>query len=87
MPIHEPDETDPLELCAVGCPDSSEEETAFMARCLAEEFLHLGRSPQEVLDLFRSPEYPLAHRAWLELGEVRVFALVTGIARRGVAHA
>jgi hypothetical protein len=87
MPIHEPDETDPLELRGVGWGDVSWEETAFMARCLAEEFLQMGRSAKDVLALFRSPEYALAHRAWLELGEVRIFALVSGIAARGVAHA
>jgi hypothetical protein len=83
MPIHEPDESDPLELCAVG-DDAAGESTACMARCLAEEFLRMGRSPQQVMELFRSPEYSLAHRAWVELGEVEVFALVSGIAQGGI---
>ena len=86
MPYHEPDETDPLELCAVGDAGIGGEDAAYMAECLCEEFLP-GRSPPEVMALFRSPEYLLAHRAWLELGEVKVFALVSEIASRRIAHA
>ena len=86
MPYHEPDETDPLELCAVGEADLGAEDAAYMAQCLCEEFLQ-GRTAQEVMALFRSPEYLLAHRAWLELGEVKVFALVSEIASRRITHA
>ena len=80
MPKQEPDASDPLELVAA-CAEP-EQDAAFMARCLAEEFLALGLGAQGVMALFRSPEYALAHRAWNELGEVRVFQMVQELARR-----
>jgi hypothetical protein len=82
MPKDEPDPEDPLELAAIGVADPGGESTRLMAECLAEEFLRMGHSPGAVMDLFRSPAYSLAHRAWLELGEVRVFTLVSGVADR-----
>ena len=80
MPYHEPDSTDPLELCGVRAGPATFEETGFLVECLAQEFLRMGFSPQDVLALFRCPDYPLAHRAWLELGEVAVFTLVRDVA-------
>jgi hypothetical protein len=80
MPYHEPDSTDPLELCGVRAGEATSEETGFLVQCLTQEYLRMGFSPQDVLALFRSPQYPLAHRAWLELGEVAVFTLVQDVA-------
>jgi len=76
MPHDEPDPTDPMELCGVAFDDATDADVASMVDCLAEEYLRLGFSPREVLALFRSPDYPLAHGAWIELGEVEVFARV-----------
>jgi hypothetical protein len=81
MPIHEPDEEDPLELSVVGIPDPSGEATRAMAACFAEEFLRLGFEPGRVLSLFESPRYALAHRAWLELGAHAIHAIVEEQAR------
>ena len=90
MPKNEPDASDPMELVPVRA-GGGEGSLLAMAECLAEEFLSLGYGPREVLALFRSSDYALPHRAWLELGEVRVFTLVFEIARRrarpqGAAH-
>ena len=79
MPKHEPDQSDPLELVAAAA--EHEQDTAYLARCLAGEFLALGLEAQAVMTLFRSPEYVLAHRAWSELGEVRVFQIVRELER------
>jgi hypothetical protein len=86
MPMHEPDASDPLELCGVRS-DVEEHDLRFMAECLIEEFWRPGSTSQEVMALFRSPEYSLAHRAWLELGEVQVFAMVSEVAARRSIHA
>jgi len=87
MPYHEPDATDPLELTGVRAGPSTREETGFLVECLTQEYLRMGFSPQDVLALFRSSEYPLAHRAWLELGEVAVFTLVQDVASALVRRA
>lgn len=82
MPKHEPEGEDPLELTGVSFDDPTGESVRTMAECFADEFLRLGHSPAEVMDLFRSPEHRLANLAWQELGEVAVFAMVSGIARQ-----
>ena len=80
MPKHEADPSDPMELVGEVCQLESEG-PKLLARCLAEEFLALGRDQEQVMELFRSPEYALAHRAWNELGDVRVFLIVSELAR------
>ena len=80
MPLHEPDATDPLELTAAGCRDETGQSMRIMTECFAEEFLRLGHSPADVMELFRGSEYRLAHRAWEHQGEVRVFAIVHEVA-------
>jgi hypothetical protein len=84
MPKNEPAPTDPMELVAIGA--EVEGNTLCMAESLAGEFLSMGLGVQEVMKLFRSAEYALAHRAWNEIGEVRVFLMVSEIAQRR-AHA
>ena len=80
MPKHEPAPEDPLALHGVRVPDPGGDAVERMAACIAEEFLRLGHGPGEVLELFRSPRYGLPHRAWRELGEVRIFTLVSSLA-------
>jgi hypothetical protein len=82
MPKNEPDLSDPMELAGVAFEDPSGTSVSIMAECFADEFLNLGHAPQEVMELFRSSEHRLAHLAWQQLGEVRVFAIVHDIARR-----
>jgi hypothetical protein len=82
MPKNDPADSDPLELTGVVFDDPSGTSLTVMAECFADEFLNLGYTPAEVMDLFRSREHRLAHHAWSELGEVTVFAMVHGIAQR-----
>jgi hypothetical protein len=82
MPKNEPDESDPLELELVGVRDDTGTATRVMAECFADEFLRLGYTPGDVMDLFRQPEHALPHRAWNELGEVAVFAMVQELAEQ-----
>lgn len=82
MPRLEPDHTDPMELAGVAFDDPSGQSVRVMSECFAEEFLRLGHSPAEVMQLFREPEHRLAHHAWQELGEIAVFAMVHELAGR-----
>lgn len=82
MPKNEPDQTDPMELTGVAFEDPTGQSVLVMAECFADEFLNLGHPPEVVMELFRSPEHRLAHRAWEELGEVSVYAMVRAVARR-----
>ena len=77
----QPDGDDPFELKAIGVADPDGTSLREMARCFAEEFLRLGFPTGRVLALFESPRYPLAHEAWLALGEPAVRALVEDAAR------
>jgi len=59
---------DPMELVAtpvIGDPD-------VMIECIAQEFAGLGWDEGQILDLFRSPSYPVLTQLWLGLGEVKV---------------
>lgn len=82
MPKNEPDQTDPMELTGVAFDDPTGQSVRVMAECFADEFLNFGHTPEEVMDLFHSSEHRLAHRAWEELGEVAVYAMVKAVARR-----
>lgn len=82
MPKNEPDLTDPMELAGVAFDDPSGESTRIMAECFADEFLRLGHSPVEVMDLFRCQEHRLANHAWQILGDVKVYLLVRQLAER-----
>jgi len=82
MPRNEPDHTDPMELTGVAFDDPTGQSVRVMAECFADEFLRLGHTSAQVMDLFRSTEHQLAHIAWQQLGEVHLYALVQEIARR-----
>jgi hypothetical protein len=80
MPKHEPDLEDPLSLEAASCDDPTGLSVQLMAEAFAEEFLRLGHTSAEVMDMFRSEDHSLAHHAWEQLGEVRLFALIGELA-------
>ena len=81
MPIHEPDPQDPVALHGVEVPDPDGASLRAMAECFVEEYLRLGFPPERVLALFRTPAYPLAHRAWTALGAGAVSEIVDEQAR------
>jgi hypothetical protein len=68
MPKNECDPDDPMELSAVVVP-TDEDTTDAMAECFIEEYLRLGRTAQQLLDLFRDPFYTGIHRVLLLRGE------------------
>jgi hypothetical protein len=56
MPKNEFDFADPLELNGMALL-TEEDTTGVMCECFIEEFLRLGHSPDEILALFRDPNY------------------------------
>lgn len=82
MPKLEPDATDPMELAGVAFDDPTGQSVRVMAECFADEFLRLGHSVSEVMELFRGSEHRLAHHAWERLGDIAVFAMVQELRSR-----
>ena len=75
MPYDDPEGDDPHELVGVVLP-GDEASTREMGSAFAEEFVQLGKSRQQILDLFRTPFYAGAHRALQALGEEEIDRLV-----------
>ncbi len=69
---------DPMEL--VGVEVSCDEDLA--AESFIDEFLRLGMSDAEVLELFRNPFYRATHRIFRSRGEAFVAALIARIRRQ-----
>ena len=68
MPKDEFDHEDPMEVISMPMPEDSEMELE-MARCLAEEFMRMGQSDEEVLAMFRNPFYSVPNGVDRPLGE------------------
>ena len=75
MPYHEPDPSDPNVLVGVSLP-GDEETTRKMAIAFAEEFALLGFDQKRLLNVFRTPDYEGAHRAYLLLGEEEILRII-----------
>jgi hypothetical protein len=56
MPKDEFDFEDPMELSGVTLP-TEEDTSEAMCECFIEEFMHMGYDPQQLLALFRNPNY------------------------------
>jgi hypothetical protein len=56
MPKNEFDTEDPLELNGVALV-TEEDTTDAMCECFIEEFMRMGYGPEQVLALFRNPQY------------------------------
>ncbi len=78
----EPD--DPMALMGVAMPTGPDgnEAMAAMAESLADEFLRMGYSSEQVMQMFRDPFYRTTHAIWRAWGEERVRAVVLPLARR-----
>ncbi len=75
MSMREPGPEEPMELVGVRLP-VTEDTTADMAECFAEEFIRLGHSVEEVLALFKNPFYAGPHEAYRNLGEERICEMI-----------
>ncbi len=78
----EPD--DPMALMGVAMPTgpNGDEAMATMAESLADEFLRMGYSQEQVMQMFRDPFFRMTHAIWRAWGEERVRAVVNTVARR-----
>jgi hypothetical protein len=75
MPYDQPDPSDPMLLLRVAVPAGAEAQRE-MAYALAEEFARLGYTGKQILALFRKPFYSGAHRAYRQLGQQEICAIV-----------
>jgi hypothetical protein len=75
MPAHEIDPEDPLELTGAVLP-TTEDLDEPMAAAFVEEFFQLGLGPDDILGLFRNPQYLGPHRVWRLKGDERIRELI-----------
>ena len=76
----EPD--DPMGLVGVTMPPVDEQVFADMAESLADEYLRMGYSKDQVLEMFRNPFYRMTHAIWQTWGEQKTKTLVGRLAQR-----
>ncbi len=74
MPYEEPEPDDHCELVGVALPEGDPDG---MAMVLIEEFIKVGFTDEELLNLFRSPFYAGAHQILVSRGEARVREFIT----------
>lgn len=81
MPHENPDPSDPMTLTGVGFECEDDTPTREMAECFVEEFLRSGVPAEQVLELFRKPDFAAAHHAYRTLGEECIAEMVDDFAR------
>jgi hypothetical protein len=64
---------DPMELRAVAMPGGSEEA---QARAFIEEFLFLGTTKSELIEIFKNPFYSGAFLLYEKFGEEKIVSLI-----------
>ncbi len=72
MPKDEFDHEDPMTLVSIPMPEGDRGNQRCMARCLAEEYIRMGFSEEELLSMFRNPFYSILHGVHLSLGDEAV---------------
>ncbi|OGL58727.1 MAG: hypothetical protein A3J27_09300 [Candidatus Tectomicrobia bacterium RIFCSPLOWO2_12_FULL_69_37] len=77
MPKDEFEFEDPMELVSIPMPGDAAEAEREMARCLAEEFLRMGHTEEEVLGMFRDPFYAVLHNLCRSRGEAEIRQAIT----------
>ena len=68
--------SDPLALVGTRVPGGDVDE---LLRCFIEEYAAMGFGAQEILELFRQPQYAAIHPAYLRLGEKAVRARIAAV--------
>ena len=81
MPKDELDPEDPLELFGVALA-TSEETTDAMTECFVEEFLRMGYSASQLLQLFRNPFYTGVNMVLQNKGEAYVRQQIADVLAR-----
>ncbi len=70
--MKEAEANDPMELVCETIPG----ETAFLARCVIEEFALIGYGAEDLFTLFREPVYPMLNNILRKEGEAFVCNLI-----------
>jgi len=65
--------TDPLDLVSKVVPGG---DIDFLARCFIEEFAAMGHDGEQILELFRQPQYAAVHPVYRARGEEAVRSLI-----------
>ncbi len=68
--------TDPLDLVGTMVPGGDVE---FLARCFVEEYAAMGYDGEQILELFRQPQYVGVHPVYRAKGEGAVRALIEDV--------
>lgn len=69
MPKDEAALTDPMELTGLVGPELTEADIAEMTDALVDEFVRLGFDDDQLLALFKNPNYAMTHWIWQTRGE------------------
>lgn len=70
--MKEAEANDPMELVCETIPG----ETAFLARCVIEEFALIGYGAEDLFTLFREPVYPMLNNILRKEGEAFVRSVI-----------
>jgi hypothetical protein len=84
MPIHDPDEDDPMEFTGVLLPGDS---TDAMAETFVEEYMLMGWTDEKIFELFRDRFYMATHRVLRVKGEAWVRELIRRVRSGGAPSA
>ena len=76
MPYEEPDPTDPMTLHGVSCETDSDQAHREMSACFVEEYLRLGFSREQILEMFQTKGYAGPHLAYQILGKEVIASLI-----------
>jgi hypothetical protein len=76
MPKDEFEHEDPMELVSIPMPGDAAGAEREMALCLAEEFLRMGHTEDEVMGMFRDPFYAVLHNLYRAQGEAEIRRIV-----------
>ena len=79
MPKDEFDHQDPMQLVSCPMPAGGVEQEREMARCLAEEYIRMGVSEEELLSMFADPFYSIVHGVYRSLGEEAIREIISEV--------
>ena len=81
MPYDDPDETDPMELCAHAMP-LEPGGMRRMAEDIIDEYARCGFDEESIVGLFRDPFFGMTHAIWREMGDANCTTLVREVLSR-----
>lgn len=67
------EQDDPMELRAVAMPGGDDE---MQAKAFIEEFLFMGMSKSELIEVFKNPFYAGAYRLYEKFGEEKIVSII-----------